>query len=188
MPMDILRIIPKRMRPPINPTPIKARQMMQRSLGSLLFLLVYTLPVFAQDAGQTTMENQYARPGHPTMVIYVLGDVGITGRWRVEREAQLLDVLAVARPAAITTEDSQSLEDVRVKVYRGSDDGRALVFNEPIESLLTSSNASLRLEEGDVVVVDLIEKVNATNSFREVLQIVTGVASLVLTAIALATR
>ena len=163
--------------------------MMQRCLVVSFVLLLAVLPASAQGTGLAAMENLYARPGHPTMVIYVLGDVATTGRWRVEREVQLLDLLAVAGPLVVLTEESETVEDVRVKVFREADQGRRLTFNESIESLLTSANASLLLEEGDVVVVDIIEKRQSTTvSLREVLAIATSVASLVLTAVALATR
>lgn len=163
--------------------------MMQRWLVVSFILLFAVLPVSAQGTGLAAMENLYARPGHPTMVIYVLGDVAITGRWRVEREVQLLDLLAVAGPSVVMTEQSETVEDVRIKVFREADQGRRLTFNEPIESLLTSANASLLLEEGDIVVVDLIEKpASTTISLREVLSIATSVASLVVTVVALATR
>jgi len=132
------------------------------------------------------MENLYARPGHPTMVIYVLGDVATAGRWRVERGVQLLDLLAVAGPSVVMTEESETVEDVRVKVFREADQGRRLTFNESIESLLTSANASLLLEEGDVVVVDVIEKRQSTAV--SLLAIASSVASLVLTVVVLATR
>ena len=163
--------------------------MMQRSLAVSIILLLAVLPVSAQGTGLAAMENLYARPGHPTMVIYVLGDVATAGRWRVERGVQLLDLLAVAGPSVVLTEESETVEDVRVKVFREAGQGRRLTFNEPIESLLTSANASLLMEEGDVVVVDIIEKRQSTTvSWREVLAIATSVASLVLTVVLIATR
>jgi len=160
--------------------------MMQRSLAVSIILLLAVLPVSAQGTGLAAMENLYARPGHPTMVIYVLGDVATAGRWRVERGVQLLDLLAVAGPSVVMTEESETVEDVRVKVFREADQGRRLTFNESIESLLTSANASLLLEEGDVVVVDVIEKRQSTA--LSLLAIASSVASLVLTVVVLATR
>ena len=175
---------------PVRTNPLSTPEtMMQRILVVSFILLFAGVPTSAQGIAEAAMENLYARPGHPTMVIYVLGDVEITGRWRVEREVQLLDLLAVARPSVVMTEGSQTVEDVRVKVFREADQGRRLAFDEPMESLLTSVHASLVLAEGDVVVVDLIEKqVSTTVGFREILAIATSVASLVLTAVALATR
>ncbi len=160
--------------------------MMQRCLAVSIILLLAVLPVSAQGTGLAAMENLYARPGHPTMVIYVLGDVATAGRWRVERGVQLLDLLAVAGPSVVMTEESETVEDVRVKVFREADQGRRLTFNESIESLLTSANASLLLEEGDVVVVDVIEKRQSTAV--SLLAIASSVASLVLTVVVLATR
>ena len=160
--------------------------MMQRCLAVSIILLLAVLPVSAQGTGLAAMENLYARPGHPTMVIYVLGDVATAGRWRVERGVQLLDLLAVAGPSVVMTEESETVEDVRVKVFREADQGRRLTFNESIESLLTSANASLLLEEGDVVVVDVIEKRQSTA--LSLLAIASSVASLVLTVVVLATR
>lgn len=159
--------------------------MMQRCLAVSIILLL-AVPVSAQGTGLAAMENLYARPGHPTMVIYVLGDVATAGRWRVERGVQLLDLLAVAGPSVVMTEESETVEDVRVKVFREADQGRRLTFNESIESLLTSANASLLLEEGDVVVVDVIEKRQSTAV--SLLAIASSVASLVLTVVVLATR
>ena len=160
--------------------------MMQRCLAVSIILLLAVLPVSAQGTGLAAMENLYARPGHPTMVIYVLGDVATAGRWRVERGVQLLDLLAVAGPSVVMTEESETVEDVRVKVFREADQGRRLTFNESIESLLTSANASLLLEEGDVVVVDVIERRQSTAI--SLLAIASSVASLVLTVVVLATR
>lgn len=162
--------------------------MMRRSLFILLFCTAIAGTSYGQDGAVEGMETLYARPGHPTMVIYVMGDVGTSGRWRVEHEVKLLDLLAVAQPAVIMTEESPSVEDVRVQVYRGSDQGRTLTFDESIESLLTSSSAGLPLQEDDIVVVDLIDKSQSSRTIQTVLQIVTSVASLVLSAIAVASR
>lgn len=135
------------------------------------------------------MENVYVRPGQPAQIVYVAGAVALPGRWRVEQSVQLWDLLAVANPSVVTTEGSQTLEDARVLVYRVNNQGRSLVFDESMESLLTSGSASLRLEEGDIVVVNLIEITESTSvGFREIVSIVSSVAGLAITFYALLTR
>lgn len=155
----------------------------------VLLLSIGISSSYGQDTGQSALENVYARPGRATMVIYVGGDVALAGRWRVETDAELLDVLAVAGPTEIVVENNPTIQKVGVQVYRGSNGGRSLVFDEPFQSLLTSSSASLRLEEGDFIVVDIVEREESTSiGVTEVLTIASGVASLVLAAITIATR
>lgn len=155
----------------------------------LLLLSAGIASSHAQDTGQLALENVYARAGHATMVIYVGGDVALPGRWRVETEAELLDLLAVARPTEIMVENNPTIEKVGVQVYRGANDGRSLVFDEPFQSLLTSSSASLRLEEGDFIVVDIVEREESSSiGLSDILTIATGVASLLLSAITIGTR
>ena len=53
---------------------------MQRILVVSFILLFAVVPTSAQGIGEVAMENLYARPGHPTMVIYVLGRAQGQGR------------------------------------------------------------------------------------------------------------
>lgn len=184
------RNTPKRTRQPPKHPPKMHPKTFQGLPIVVLAVLAALLPVSAQDlVVQRPMENVYARPGQPTQIVYVAGAVALPGRWRVEQSVQLWDLLAVANPSVVTTEGSQTLEDARVLVYRVTNQGRSPVFNESVESLLTSGSASLSLEEGDIVVVNLIEIAESTTiSLGDVVSIVSSVAGLALTFYALLTR
>ena len=133
--------------------------------------------------GQVGPENVYLQPGQPGMDIYILGDVARPGKWRVTTGAELFDVLAVAVPAGTGGAGGASSR-VDVELYRSSGSTRRLVYEGSLDPLITSSEATMSLEAGDVIQVKAI--ISRPLRLVEVVQVVTGVASLILLVVNLA--
>lgn len=144
-----------------------------------LFLLLCLQPAHAQGGG---FENVYVEPGRPAMEVYVLGDVGRPGKWRVTRGISLFDVLAVAVPAGAGALGGEA--EVTIELYRVRGNMRELVFEDDLASLISSADATMPLQAGDVLRVQAV--VNRKIPLREILQITTSIASLVLLIVSLA--
>ena len=96
----------------------------------------------------------YARPGYATKVIYVWGAVATPGIWRVEREVGLLELLSVARPSGIGTEQPGLRDDTTVRLYRDAGGERNQVYEEDLEHIVKSAETYPILQEGDILVVE----------------------------------
>lgn len=127
-----------------------------------------------------SVENVYARPGYPTVAVYVLGDVTTPGKWRVEEGAPLLDLLAVTGPVNPRPASAGVEESVRVRLYRQSGPGsRQLTVDSDLEPLLLGSLAATPLREGDLLrVVREVTEARNRISFIDVLNVIGTIASL----------
>ena len=115
-------------------------------------LLLAVSSVQAQEV--PSAENTYFRPGRPTMEVFALGAVAQPGKWRVETGVPFLDFLAVLGPATASPDTDYATEEVRVQLYRAQGSGRALAFEQTLESFYTSDAAAMPLQAGDLVVVE----------------------------------
>ncbi len=152
----------------------------------VLAALFITLGASAQPVTPSP-ENVFARPGYPTIGVYVLGDVQTPGKWRVEDGAPLLDLLAVTTPANPSPDRGGVVESVRVRLYRQSGAGaRQLTVDSDLEPLLIGSLAATPLREGDLVrvITDVTEPRDGI-SFMDVLGVVSTVASVAVLVISL---
>jgi protein involved in polysaccharide export with SLBB domain len=148
-------------------------------LAALSAGLAWGAAVAAQPVAAPSVENIYARPGYPTIGVYVLGSVETPGKWRVEDGAPLIDLLAVSGPATASAPRGGVSERVLVRLYRSSGgSSRQLTLDSELEQLLLGSQAAMPLREGDLVrvMVEVTEPRNRT-SFIEILGVVGTVAS-----------
>ncbi len=133
---------------PSHPTAMRSLQM------AALSLLVIA-SASAQPTGSPEIETVYARPGYPTVVVYVMGQVTSPGKWRVEQAMPLLDLLAAVRPEGVGLVRSGVDQELTVRLYRAGRDGaRTLVLEQPVEPLLLDARAATPLQEGDLLQVD----------------------------------
>ena len=113
------------------------------------------------------------------MEVYVLGDVGAPGKWRVDTEVTLFDLLAVANPGGVGAGGA----DARINLFRSDGITRELVLETDMSELITSNLATTSLQPGDVLRVETV--VDRPFPLRETVQTISSVASLVLLIISL---
>ena len=153
----------------------------------LTFVLVAW--AFAPRASaQEVQPYEYARPGQPIMTIYVWGAVSRPGIWVVEREAALVEILSLVnvQPGGNTQEGIRETRFLRI--YRGGaglpnpsgpHEGRNLLYEVPLDEVMTSSQLALDLRDGDVLSVE-IESHRSWFTLRNVSSIIGTAASLTL--------
>jgi len=163
---------------------------MTRSLRATLVALSFVVAsaAAAQPAPAGSVENVYARPGYPTVGVYVMGSVTTPGKWRVEDGAPLLDLLAVTQPVTPVPTRGGVREVVHVRLYRQPGAGaRQLTLDSELDPLLLGAQAATPLREGDLVqvAVEVIEP-RRRASFTDILSVVTTITSLAVLGISLA--
>lgn len=130
-------------------------------------LLGLALAVLGPSAAAQEVEPYvYARPGQPTITIYVWGAVGRPGIWHVEQGVSLIDMLSLVNPQLGANLREEA--DVRrtLRIYRGGaasapaegspgpTSERELVFEAPLEEVLSVARPPLQLQHGDVLAVE----------------------------------
>lgn len=144
-------------------------------------------PAAAQNVGAFGGEtpsyvNEFYRPGRPTMLIYVLGQVGQPGMWRVEENVDLIDLLAAAGLPALGQEGAAGARARYVlHIYRGPREQREAVYSEPIGRILAEGSSYPPLEPGDILIMeqDVSRRVTVGQIF-EYVRTVTSLISLYL--------
>jgi hypothetical protein len=145
--------------------------------AALVAALAVPLAASAQDV--PSVENVYARPGYPTVAIYVIGQVATPGKWRVEDGAPLMDLLAAVRPVMAGPEREGITERVRVRLYRESGGARQLAVDSELETLLLGSQGVTPLRDGDLLQVNLeVTQRRRRMTFNEIAGLLGTVASL----------
>jgi hypothetical protein len=155
------------------------RKLSRLRLAALLAGLAWGAAAAGQPVATPSVENVFARPGYPTVGVYVLGNVETPGKWRIEDGAPLIDLLAVTGPATASAPRGGVTERVLVRLYRTSGGStRQLALDSELEALLLGSQAAMPLREGDLlrVMVEVTEPRSRT-SFIEILGVVGTVAS-----------
>ena len=155
----------------------RRRAWVQGRVIALLVAIAVVMGIPDVHAQEVGVENVYLEPGRPAMAVYMLGDVGRPGKWRVNTDMRLFDLLAVALPVGTGSAGGGKAE-VRVELYRVSGNTRTLAFQGSLSPLIVSEEASMPLEAGDVIRVETVVKRGLP--LLEILQITTSVATLVL--------
>ena len=134
----------------------------------------------AQDSDPPPEEltQTYARPGIPTQTIYIWGDVGTAGVWRVERNIDLVELLSAARLTGIGQANPGYRSRTVIQVHRRSGSGHTLVYEATAEELLAPDATYPGLEDQDVVEVE--RRTRRKIGFQLISSIVGTAASLTL--------
>lgn len=157
-------------------------------VGYLAVALGLLVLVPAARAQSTTVLGQYvqvyARPGHPTIDVFVWGSVGVPGIWRVEPEVDLVELLSVVRVPGVGVDEAGIHQQTRLQIFREQGGRRVEIYNEEVEYLLSEARTYPVLQEGDIleVVTQRRTKVNVLT----VSQIVGTLSSLVVLVLSLA--
>jgi hypothetical protein len=141
--------------------PCSTRSGVRRRLAAFLMagLLASGLsPLSAQAQNLPLPEqsyvNEFARPGEPTITLYLWGAVGNTGIWRVERNIDLIELLSVAGIPGLGAPEQEVRQTFLLQIYRGNASERTLVFEEKIESLIGGRPGDIpSLRDGDIVAI-----------------------------------
>ncbi|MFO8233208.1 MAG: hypothetical protein R6U20_11130 [Longimonas sp.] len=122
----------------------------------------------------------HARPGDATVQISVWGTIGNTGIYEVPDDTQLDKLLTMAGGAPIDArQQGQDPDDIRITLYRTDDSGnRTVVYEEPLQDLVEDTRYPA-LQDDDILIVEL-EQARTPFRFRDILGIVSSLASLTL--------
>lgn len=153
-----------------------------RFLSLVLPSLLLVCPAQAQEFGRPdninsegTAYHVFARDGEATIQVVVLGAVN-AGIYEVGTGTTLSQLLALTGTLMSNFEADRRRRYV-LRLYRG-ENTQSLVYEAPLETLLTNTGSSPQLQENDVFVVDEIvqRRFNWGNLFR----VVTSVSTLIL--------
>ncbi len=122
----------------------------------------------------------HARPGDATVQISVWGTIGNTGIYEIPEDTQLDKLLTMAGGAPIDARQrGQDPDDIRITLYRADESGnRTVVYEEPLQDLVENPEYPA-LQDDDILVVEL-ERARTPFRFRDILGIVSSLASLTL--------
>ena len=160
----------------------------------LLAAAVGTTPAQGQAFGRVeeTKSNvayfYHARPGEATVQISVWGTVPRPGIYEVPDTTDLDKLLTMAggAPLEARTEGRENAT-ITVRVYRPEQDGRAQIFEAPLERMLQGNTSYPALRDNDIVVVETIRP-KQPFGWRDVLSVASALGSITLLALRIFTR
>lgn len=117
--------------------------------------LLLSAPAWAQPLTQTSPASvfRYAEPGQPTMEVSVWGAVRVPGRYQVEPQTDLLELLSYAGGPVLQTERAELEQRVSVTLSRQMEGGRQVLLESTVPELVRRAEALPGLQEGDIVTV-----------------------------------
>jgi hypothetical protein len=157
-------------------------------------LLVGVAALWAPPAAGQTLASvpdaedivyRHARPGYATVQLYVWGAADRPGIWEVEETIGLVELLSAARVRGAAGVQPAYKQETIVRLFRQAGDGRGLVFERSLESVLASPASTPALSDGDVVTVELVQ--SRRFGWRDAGVVVGTVSSVALLVIRLAT-
>lgn len=158
-------------------------QAFQRVLSAIAILtLTVTGTALGQGLGAEgdAFTYQFFEPGEPSMRVYIWGDVGNAGIWRVSRDVNFVELLSAARPGGVGQERARRRQRVSIHVYRVIEGERRMIYEEPLSDMLEEGLRLPDLEGEDVVEVRTREQRGRLEQFRLVTGLIGSSASLVL--------
>lgn len=155
-----------------------------------IVLCALSLFVVMPSAGQTfgrvgeidargTAYHVYARPGDATVQILVMGVNG--GIYEVTDGTRLDELLALVGGASgpeIGQQFPTISRETTVRLYRGAEGNRSLIYEAPLEQVLLEPHQHPRLLDGDLFLIETTTRNRF--SWRDALSIVSGLASVAL--------
>ena len=126
-----------------------------------------------------TAYHVYARPGDATVQILVMGLAG--GIYEVTDGTRLDELLALVGGAAgpeIGVQTPTVTRQTTVRLYRGSEGNRSLIYAAPLEQVLLEPHEHPRLLDGDLFLIETVTRNKF--SWRDIISVIGGAASLAL--------
>jgi len=156
----------------------------------VLAVIISASPIRAQEFGRInnviaegTSYHVFAQPGEATVQVLVLGSVGAPGVYEIGISVDLGQLLALAGGPPLTETTggtTSSTNETTVRLFRRGTGRRDLVYEAPFELLLTEPDLYPSLQDGDVFTIETITHQKERFGWREVLNLTTTVAALVL--------
>ena len=150
--------------------------------STLLFVLAGCLTASAQEFGRIdnlintgTAYYAFAQPGEATVQVIVLGSVAAPGVYEIGISVDLGQLLALSGgpPLIETTGTTRTTSETTVRLFRKSTGRRDLVYEAPLELLLTEPDLYPSLQDGDVFTVEVVTKIKTPFGWRDALSIIT---------------
>jgi len=140
-------------------------------------------PVAAQAfPTEATFVKNFARPGQPTMIVYLWGNVAQAGLWRVEPNVDLIELLTAAQVPGVGTRTPGIRQNIFVNVYR-STNSRQRIYRRDITKLLEEAAEYPTLQPQDIVEIEIRER--RSFGLRTVSAIIGTISSITLLALRL---
>lgn len=145
----------------------------------MLALLSVVPSGYAQDVLPGSQYiNQYARAGRPTITIFLWGEVGTPGVWRVEPDVDLIELLSVVGVTGIGVDEVGTRRRTILRIYREEGGQRSEIYNVPLERIVSEGRAYPALQDGDVL--EVVTRSRGRVSFSLVTQVIGAAAALTL--------
>lgn len=150
------------------------------SLALLLLAVSISNPAKAQEFGRIndmiatgTAYYVFAQPGEATVQVIVLGSVAAPGIYELGISVDLGQLLALSGgpPLTETTGATVSTNATTVRLFRKGTGRRDLVYEAPLDLLLTEPDLYPSLQDGDVFTVETITRQTQRFSWRDGLTI-----------------
>jgi hypothetical protein len=137
---------------------------------------------FSQGIGtdEDAFTYQFRDPGEPSMRIFIWGDVGNAGIWRVNRDVDFIELLSAARPGGVGMERARRRQRVSIRLYRVVDGDRRMVYDKPLNEILEEGLRLPDLTDEDVLEVRTREQRSRLEQFRLITGLIGSTASLAL--------
>jgi hypothetical protein len=123
---------------------------------------------------------QFRDPGEPSMRVFIWGDVGNAGIWRVNRDVDFIELLSAARPGGVGQERARQRQRVDIRVYRITEGERRMIYNERLNEMLEEGLQLPELADEDVVEVRTRERRGRLEQIRLITGLIGSTASLAL--------
>lgn len=171
--------------PPLKLDSMKANTYVgkRRLVLALVVSLFMVFPggVFAQDMSpeitSLSETKDYGRPGYPRVTVYLWGNAD-SGVWTVEEGTDLLEFLSVAARGDFN-QSAETRKKNLLRVYRRGQVDEKPIFETELDKIFARQIEYPELQDGDVYVVESIQKRRFFYKFRQVSQVTGAVASLV---------
>lgn len=119
----------------------------------LVFMLSAALSLVPMVLAQESV-HQYARPGYATKTVYIWGAVGMPGVWKVEEDADLIELLSAAGLRGYGEDQRGGRTNLILRIYRKSAGSRSEIFREEVDRLLVGEQNYPSLQEEDVLAIE----------------------------------
>lgn len=159
-----------------------------RLLTSCLLLaaaLLATSPAaHAQEFGRieetksTVAYFYHAETGEATIQVAVWGSVGRTGIYEIPVDTDLERLMTMAGGAPLDARSEDQIQETTIRLYRVTNDQREVIYEQPLEEMVTRPGNYPNLEDGDIMVVETIT--DRRFGFRDVLSLVSTLGTLTL--------
>ena len=156
--------------------------------NSICLFIVFILcmsPVSAQefkrleDINSTgTAYNIFAKEGEATLQVLVLGNLGASGIYEIGANIELDQLLALSG-ATLPQNTSGVTTNVTVRLFREGAGRRELVYEAPMDQMLSEPGLYPSLQDGDLLTIDAVTRERNRITFLEGIRIVGAVAALI---------